>query len=83
MNKLSKRLEQIASFITKDNKKIIDIGCDHGLLSIYLANKYNDIKIIASDINKNALNNAVNNIHKELLEDSRSHHHIVLVFFLY
>lgn len=69
MNKLSKRLEQIASFITKDNKKIIDIGCDHGLLSIYLANKYNDIKIIASDINKNALNNAVNNIRKELLED--------------
>lgn len=68
MNKLSKRLEVVASYI-KDNSKIIDIGCDHGLLSIYLAKKYNNIKIIASDVNKNALNSAINNIKKENLED--------------
>ena len=68
MNKLSKRLDVVSSYIN-DNSKIIDIGCDHGLLSIYLAKKYNNIKIIASDVNKNALNNAINNIKKEHLED--------------
>ena len=68
MNKLSKRLEVVASYIN-DNSKIIDIGCDHGLLSIYLAKKYNNIKIIASDINQNALDNAITNIKKEHLEE--------------
>lgn len=67
MNKLSKRLEVVASYIN-DNSKIIDIGCDHGLLSIYLAKKYNNIKIIASDVNDNALNNAINNIKLEHLD---------------
>ena len=43
MNKLSKRLEVVASFVN-DNSKVIDIGCDHGLLSIYLVNKYKNIK---------------------------------------
>ena len=68
MNKLSKRLEVVASYIN-DNSKIIDIGCDHGLLSIYLAKKFDNISIIASDVNNNALNNAINNIEKEHLED--------------
>lgn len=68
MNKLSKRLEVVAGFI-KDNTKVIDIGCDHGLLSIYLVQKYKNIKIIASDVNKNALNSAINNIKESGLED--------------
>ena len=68
MNKLSKRLEVVSSFI-EDNSKIIDIGCDHGLLSIYLAGIYKNIKIIASDVNKNALSSAINNIKKYNLED--------------
>lgn len=63
MNKLSKRLELVASYV-EDNSKVIDIGCDHGFLSIYLANKYDNIKIIASDVNENALNNAIENIKK-------------------
>lgn len=67
MNKLSKRLEVVASFI-KDNSKIIDIGCDHGLLSIYLAKKYKKINIIASDVNENALSSAINNIKKEKMQ---------------
>ena len=67
MNKLSKRLEVVASYI-KDNSKIIDIGCDHGLLSIYLANIYKNIKIIASDVNKNALSSAIKNIKESNLE---------------
>lgn len=68
MNKLSKRLEVVSSFI-KDNSKIIDIGCDHGLLSIFLAQKYKNINIIASDVNKNALCSAINNIKNAKLED--------------
>jgi len=68
MNKLSKRLEVVASYI-KDNSKIIDIGCDHGLLSIYLANIYKNIKIIASDVNKNALSSAIKNIKEAGLEE--------------
>lgn len=68
MNKLSKRLEVVSGFIN-DNSKIIDIGCDHGLLSIYLAKKYKNIKIIASDVNKNALSSAINNIKENNLED--------------
>ena len=68
MNKLSKRLEVVASFI-KEDSKVIDIGCDHGLLSIFLANTYKNIKIIASDVNKNALNSAIKNIKEAGLED--------------
>lgn len=68
MNKLSKRLEVVASFI-QDNTKVIDIGCDHGLLSIYLANKYKNIKIIASDVNKNALSSAIKNIKTAKLQN--------------
>lgn len=68
MNKLSKRLAKVASYV-EENSRIIDIGCDHGLLSIYLAKKYPKIKIIASDINRNALDNAINNIKINHLED--------------
>ena len=67
MNKLSKRLGVISSFV-EDNSRVIDIGCDHGLLSIYLVNKYKNIKVIASDINRNALDTAINNIKKEKLD---------------
>ena len=40
MIKLSKRLEAISSLIP-NNSKIIDVGCDHGLLDIYLYQKKN------------------------------------------
>jgi tRNA (adenine22-N1)-methyltransferase len=68
MNKLSKRLEVVSSFI-KEGSKIVDIGCDHGLLSIYLAGIYKNVKIIASDVNKNALSSAINNVKKYNLEE--------------
>lgn len=63
MIKLSKRLDEIAKLVS-ENTKIIDIGCDHGLLDIYLIQKLNNIKIIASDVNENALKNAKENIKK-------------------
>ena len=60
--KLSKRLKCIADMIPSESK-VIDVGCDHGYLSIYLSlNK--ECKCIAADINKNALNSAEINIKK-------------------
>lgn len=68
MIKLSKRLLSIANLV-EDNSKVVDIGCDHGLVSIYLAMTKPNISIIASDINQNALDNAIKNINKYHLED--------------
>lgn len=61
MTKISKRLETIVSFINPEDTAV-DVGCDHGLLSIYLTENKLVKKIIASDINQNALNSAINNI---------------------
>ena len=68
MIKLSKRLEVISSLVPKKSN-VIDIGCDHGLLDIYLYQKKIINKIIASDINENALNNAKENIKRYKLEN--------------
>ena len=68
MIKLSKRLLSIANLVN-DNSKVVDIGCDHGLVSIYLAMNKQNISIIASDINQNALDNAIKNINKYHLKD--------------
>ncbi len=58
--KISKRLETIADFIPI-NSKVIDAGCDHALLDIYLSQEKN-CECIASDVNKNALDQAKYNI---------------------
>ena len=68
MIKISKRLKEIANYV-EDNSNIVDIGCDHGILDIYLIQNKKNIKIIASDINQNALNNAIKNIKREKLEN--------------
>ena len=65
---LNQRLKMVASFIDK-NCYMIDVGCDHALLDIYLANTYKDIKIIASDNKKGPLDGAEENIKKYNLED--------------
>ncbi len=58
---ISKRLKQIANFITSSDN-LIDIGCDHALLDIYLIkNKIID-SCYVSDSNPKALNNAILNI---------------------
>ena len=43
---------------------VVDIGCDHGLLDIYLACNNPNLKIIATDISSRALNQAIDNINK-------------------
>ena len=67
MIKLSSRLKSIAEYID-DNTNMVDIGCDHGLLDIYLIHNKKNIKIIASDVNENALSNAKSNIKKYKLD---------------
>jgi len=64
---LSKRLEAVATLVDV-GKRVIDVGCDHAYLDIYLTLN-NENKCIATDINKNALNMAKNNIKKYNLED--------------
>ena len=66
MIKLSKRLEAISSLVPV-NSKVIDVGCDHALLDIYLYQHKISNKIIASDVNENALNNAKENIKEHKL----------------
>jgi len=65
--KLSKRLEAVATLVDV-GKRVIDVGCDHGYLDIYLTLN-NDNKCIATDINQKALNSAINNIKNSGLED--------------
>lgn len=59
---LSKRLEAVATLVDMD-ARVIDVGCDHAYLDIYLTLNNNN-KCIATDINKNALEIAKNNIKK-------------------
>jgi tRNA (adenine22-N1)-methyltransferase len=63
MIKLSKRLSVIAKYI-ESNDKVIDIGCDHALLDIYLSKEKQLKKIIASDIVKHSIDIAKLNIDK-------------------
>ena len=49
--KLSKRLQTIADLI-ENGASVADVGTDHGYLPVFLAQKGNAKKIIASDINE-------------------------------
>ncbi len=65
MIKISNRLRTVANFVLKEKtKKIIDVGCDHALLDIYLLQNNNNLKIVASDNKRAPLENARKNIEK-------------------
>lgn len=65
---ISNRLKSLVKYIDNEDK-IIDIGCDHALLDIYLIkNKVID-KIIVSDVHKQALDAGIANIKKYHYED--------------
>ncbi len=64
---MNKRLTKIAEYINKEDS-VIDIGCDHGYLDIYLYKNKLCKNIIASDISKNALEYAINNCKKENID---------------
>ena len=55
--RLSKRLKAITEFVDKEDR-IIDIGCDHALLDIYIKENIKNRKIVASDIHEGAIKQA-------------------------
>ena len=66
---MSKRLGKIVDLIPKKVKKIIDLGCDHCLLSILIRKRGINAKIIASDINSKPLEKGQRNCQKENLKE--------------
>ena len=68
---LSLRLSSLTKFVNY-NDKIIDIGCDHALLDIFLVKSDLVKSSIASDINVQALNSGIKNIENEGLSDKIS-----------
>lgn len=65
--KLSKRLKAIADMIPQ-NVRVIDVGCDHALLDIYLTMQGKN-HCIASDINRNVLVKTREMVHRYQLDD--------------
>ncbi len=65
---ISKRLMSLVKYVDTSDS-LIDIGCDHALLDVYLI-KNNYLKsIIVSDIHESALDAGINNIKKNRLEN--------------
>jgi tRNA (adenine22-N1)-methyltransferase len=58
---LSQRLKSLTKYINKTDN-VIDIGCDHALLDIYIIKNNLVDKMIASDIHENALQAGIKNI---------------------
>ncbi len=59
-----KRLLAIVNLIEK-NKKVIDIGTDHGLVPLYLAKNDISKEILATDISENSLSKLVDSLDEE------------------
>jgi len=68
MIKLSQRLKLVASFVP-DNSCVIDVGCDHAHLGIFLCEAKENIKVLESDVNPNPLKIAKENIRAYQMED--------------
>lgn len=64
---LSIRLQMNADLVPEESR-VADIGCDHGYVSIYLAEKKKCPKIIAMDVNKGPLSIAERNIRQAGLD---------------
>lgn len=65
---LSDRLRACCNFVPR-GCRIADIGCDHGYLSIYLLKENIVSSVIASDINEQPLNSAIQNAEKYGVRD--------------
>ncbi len=63
-----KRLSFIANRINKD-ERVLDVGTDHALLPIFLVKDGITNNVVASDVNQDPLNIAIDNIKSEGLED--------------
>lgn len=65
---IKSRLKSLAKYINKSDL-VIDIGCDHALLDIYLVKNNIIDKCVVSDISNNALKQGIINIKKYNLDD--------------
>lgn len=65
---LSVRLQAVADMVSK-GRRVADIGCDHGYVSIYLIRKKQCEKVIAMDVNPGPLERAQSNIRRFGLTD--------------
>lgn len=65
--KLNDRLKKIGDLVDA-NSFCLDVGCDHAFLCIYLVQRNQNIKAIASDIAEGPLEQAKQNIKREKLE---------------
>ena len=64
---ISKRIQELADMVP-ETERVIDVGCDHALLDVYLTSKLKKTKFLATDISNNAINNAINTIKNNHLE---------------
>ena len=60
---ISNRLKSLTKYIDKTDS-VIDIGCDHALLDIYLVKENIIDKCMVSDVSSNALKQGIDNIKK-------------------
>lgn len=65
---IDERLKTLVKYVDKKDN-IIDVGCDHALLDIYLVQNNITDSVIVSDISNNALQQGINNIKKYNLDD--------------
>lgn len=68
MIELSKRMKMNADLVP-DGCRLADVGCDHGYVSIYLAERRRCKKILALDVNKGPLAIACEHIRQAHLEE--------------
>ena len=61
--KIGNRLESLAKYIYSEDR-VIDVGCDHAKLDIFLVQSGIVNKVYVCDVNPNALQNGINNIEK-------------------
>ena len=66
---ISNRLKSLVKYVNVEDK-VIDIGCDHALLDIYLVKNNIVNNVLISDISKNALEQGIDNIKKYNLESN-------------
>lgn len=69
INMISNRLKSLVKYVNEEDK-VIDIGCDHALLDIYLVKNNIVNNVLISDISKNALEQGIDNIKKYNLESN-------------
>lgn len=69
MIKISNRLKSLTRYINA-NDHVMDVGCDHALLDIYLVEHGIVPHIFIGDVNENALENGIKNVEKHNLQNN-------------